>query len=85
MDIDVPLRDLGEVDSTALRETILALDDAVWLENSFRQKAYDVHTQTQSLVMLFTDGEGWPNIEVSKESGWDILVGRFFILLMKPR
>ena len=74
MDIDVPLRDLGEVDSTALRETILALDDAVWLENSFRQKAYDVHTQTQSLVMLFTDGEGWPNIEVSKESGWDILV-----------
>jgi hypothetical protein len=56
MDIGVPLRDLGEVDSSALRESILAIDDEVWLENSYRQKSYDVHTQTHSLVMLFTDG-----------------------------
>ncbi len=74
MDIGVPLRDLGEVDSSALRESILAIDDEVWLENSYRQKSYDVHTQTHSLVMLFTDGEGWPNIEIVKESAWDLLV-----------
>jgi hypothetical protein len=52
----------------------LAIDDEVWLENSYRQKSYDVHTQTHSLVMLFTDGEGWPNIEIVKESAWDLLV-----------
>ena len=74
MDIGVPLRDLGEVDSSALRESILAIDDEVWLENSYRQKSYDFHTLTHSLVMLFTDGEGWPNIEIVKESAWDLLV-----------
>ena len=68
MDIDVPLRDLGEVDSSALRETILSVDPEAWFDNSYRQQAYDVHTYTQSLVMVFTRGEGWPNIEVSKTS-----------------
>jgi hypothetical protein len=48
-------------------------DDGAWLENSYRQNAYDVHTQTHSLVMLFTDGQGWPDIEISKESAWDLL------------
>jgi hypothetical protein len=23
--------------------------------------------------MVFTDGEGWPNIEVTKDVGWDLL------------
>jgi len=74
MDIGVPLRDLGDVDIASLKESILGVEDAIWLENSYRQKVYDVHTQTHSLVMLFTDGEGWPNIEISKESAWDPLV-----------
>ena len=73
MDIGVPLRELGGIDSLALREVILGIDDGVWLENSYRQNAYDVHTQTHSLVMLFTDGQGWPDIEISKESAWDLL------------
>lgn len=74
MDIGIPIRDLGEVDSSALRETVLALDESIWKENRYRQKVYDVHTQTNSLVMLFTTGEGWPSIEVLKESAWDLLV-----------
>lgn len=73
MDIGVPLKDLGDIDTTALRDKILSFDESVWKENSFRQKAYDVHTQTNSLVMLFTSGEGWPNIEISKESAWDMM------------
>ena len=73
MDIGVPLRDLGEIDSIALQEAILAVDDQVWLENDYRQKAYDVHYQTQSLMMLFVETDGWPNIEVSKHSGWDVM------------
>ena len=73
MDIDVPLRDLGAIDSAALRDKILSIDPQAWFDNSYRQQAYDVHTYTQSLVMIFTTGEGWPNIEVSKESAWDLL------------
>ena len=64
---------MGEVDSTALIERVLGFEDQVWVENSYRQKQYDVHTLTESVVMIFTDGKGWPNIEVSKESGWDLL------------
>lgn len=73
MDIGVPLRDLGDIDSSALQDAILAVDDQVWLENDYRQKAYDVHYQTQSLMMLFVETDGWPSIEVSKHSGWDIM------------
>ena len=73
MDIGIPLRDLGEVDSSALRDVILSVDDQFWLENSYRQQAFDVHAQTQSLMMLFVDTERWPDIEVSRESGWALL------------
>ena len=73
MDIEVPLRDLGEVDSAALIERVLSFDEAAWKENAYRQKQYDVHTLTESVVMIFTDGSGWPNIEVTKESGWELM------------
>jgi hypothetical protein len=73
MDIEVPLKDLGLVDNSALSNAVLALDDEVWKSNTYRQKQYDVHTLTESIVLIFTDGSGWPNIEVSKEAGWDLL------------
>ena len=73
MDIGIPLRDLGQVDSAALRDVILSVDDQYWLENSYRQEAFDVHAQTQSLMMLFVDTERWPDIEVSREAGWNLL------------
>ncbi|MEH6549810.1 MAG: aspartyl/asparaginyl beta-hydroxylase domain-containing protein [Pseudomonadales bacterium] len=72
MDIDVSLRDHGEIDSTALRERILGLDASAW-EDALRQEAYDVHKQTESVLMIFTDGANWPNIEINKEAGWDLL------------
>ena len=73
MDIGVPLRDLGEFDIAPLKEAILALDDTAWLGNEYRQETYEVHQQTQSVVLVFTDGSGWPDIEVRKEEGWDLL------------
>ena len=73
MDIGVPLRELGAYDISALRDLILAQDDATWLGNTYRQQQYDVHQMTNSIVMIFTDGSGWPNIEVQREAGWDIL------------
>jgi hypothetical protein len=73
MNIDSPLRELGEVDISALAETILAQDEAAWHEDAFRQKTFDVHYDTQSILMLFVDLERWPNIIVSREAGWDRL------------
>jgi len=73
MDIDEPLRALGPVDIDALRAAILAQDEAAWLETQTRERSYEVHEQTRSIVLVFTDGKGWPNIEVRKEAGWNRL------------
>ena len=73
MDIDVPLRKLGAVPMTELKEVLLSLPREAWLDNTQRQKDYDVHRRTESIVMIFTDGEGWPNITVSREAGWEAL------------
>ncbi len=73
MDIGVPLRELGEYDISALRDVILAQDEQAWLGNIYRQQQYDVHHMTNSIVMVFTDGSGWPSIEVQREAGWDLL------------
>ena len=73
MDIETPLRELGEIDTTALTEAILSQEDAAWHEDTYRQKSYDVHDQTESIVLVFTDGEDWPKCDVKKEPGWDRL------------
>ncbi|MGH8222026.1 MAG: aspartyl/asparaginyl beta-hydroxylase domain-containing protein [Woeseiaceae bacterium] len=70
MDINTSLRNLGPVDVAALRETILAQEDDAWLEDKYRQEAFEVHHATQSIVMLFVDIDRWPEIVVRKEPGW---------------
>jgi len=72
MDIEVAQRCLGKVDITALRETILSQDIQAWREQAQRQRTYEVHKDTESIVMLFCD-ESWPDGEVYRESGWDRL------------
>lgn len=36
MNIDIPLRELGPVDSTALRDAVLAQEDRAWQEDIYR-------------------------------------------------
>ena len=74
MDIGEPIKSLGPVDVGALRDRILAQEEGAWYEQELRQNEYDVHRYTESIVLVFTDGTGWPNIEVSKQPGWDRLV-----------
>jgi hypothetical protein len=71
MEIEGTLRELGPVDSGPLIEAVMAQDENAWKANQFRQQAYDVHTQTESLVMIFCDG--WPELEVTREAAWDAL------------
>ena len=73
MDIGIPIKDLGEYDIEPLKAKIMALPEEAWWGNQFRQLEYEVHQHTQSVVMVFTDSDGWPNIEVSKDEGWDLL------------
>jgi quercetin dioxygenase-like cupin family protein len=73
MDIGQPLRSFGKVPTEVLAEAILAQDEAAWNENVQRQKDYEVHEQTRSIVLLFANVEEWPSIEVSKQPGWDRL------------
>ncbi len=73
MDIDVPLRELGAIDTTALREAILGQEEAAWHEDEYRQQTYHHHDQTRSIVLVFTDASKWPDTNVRKEPGWDRL------------
>lgn len=70
MNIETPLRELGAIDSTALREAILAQDDAAWKEDKYRQEEFEVHHATESIVVLFVDLDSWPEVIVKKEPGW---------------
>jgi len=73
MDIGVPIRNFGKVNMQALGAAVLAQDETAWNENVQRQKDYEVHEQTRSIVLLFANVEDWPAIEVSKQPGWDRL------------
>jgi quercetin dioxygenase-like cupin family protein len=73
MDIESLIRELGPVDATALSETILGQEEAAWHEDRYRQETYEVHRQTESIVLVFTNLEHWPELEILKEPGWDRL------------
>jgi len=73
MDIDVPLRELGAFDITALSEAILGQEDKAWNEDKSRQKSFYVHDQTRSIILVFLDDTKWPDRVVNKGPGWDRL------------
>lgn len=72
MDIEVPQRCLGAVDVTALKQRILEQEPEAWTEQTIRQQIYEVHKDTESIVMLFCD-ESWPDGDIYRESGWERL------------
>ena len=75
MDIDSLVRCCGEFDVGPLAAAIAAQDAAAWDEHQHRQKDYEVHRQTQSIVLLFANVEDWPVIEVLRQPGWERLAG----------
>lgn len=69
MKLDDPMRVLGPVDHRPLKAAVEALQPGVWLEDDIRQKSFEQHKQTQSVVMLFSNT--WPDPVVEKRKGWD--------------
>lgn len=74
MDIDDRVRELGQVNVSDLVDAILRQDRAAWLEQELRQKSYEVHSDTESMVLVFTDAAAWPELVVQKMPAWDDLV-----------
>jgi len=72
MDFGADQRCLGAVDAQALSDRILAQEPDAWAENAVRQQNYEVHSDTESIVMLFCE-ESWPDGEIYREAGWDRL------------
>ena len=73
MDIDDRIRDLGAVDGAALARAILAQDETAWRRQAYRQNAYEVHRDTESLLLVFMEEAAWPELVVKKEAAWDSL------------
>ena len=73
MDIGSPIRYCGELDVAPLAAAIAAQGEEAWNEHEHRQKDYEVHRQTQSIVLLFAELSHWPVIEVLRQPGWDRL------------
>jgi len=48
-----PIHDLGIMDPTAALEELSMYDDSDWLENTYRQNTYQVHSKTQSILFLW--------------------------------
>ncbi len=89
MDIDGLIKELGPVDGAALIDAIVSQEKAAWREEETRQISYDVHRETESIVLVFTQLENWPEMDICKEPGWDRLaevavpvmhdiIGRFY-------
>lgn len=73
MDIDVPLKKLGPINPQPLLDAVATASAEQWLENQYRQRKFDVHYQTQSLVMYFLESDLWPQIKVNREPGYELL------------
>lgn len=71
--LETPVRILGPVAHRPLKDVVTSLAPAVWLEDAIRQKSFEQHKQTQSVVMLFSST--WPDPAVEKRSGWDHFSG----------
>ena len=69
MKIGAPFKDLGEAAIGPLRDAVLAQPQEAWDECDHRQRAYDVHHDTESIVLLFCD-DVWPDFSVSRMPGW---------------
>lgn len=68
MKLDTPLKTLGPVNHLALKQAVCAATQDEWLAEQLRQKSFDVHAKTHSIILLFVDG--WPELRVTKHAGW---------------
>ena len=67
--IRTPIRALGHVDCRSLAALATAAPEAAWFDDVRRQTDYDVHAETQSIILRFCTG--WPAVSVANGPGWE--------------
>jgi hypothetical protein len=70
LDIEEPIRRVGSVVIGDLREAVDALPPQGWLESQSRHRDCEVKRWTQVSVLIDTDGQSWPDITLTRGSGW---------------
>ena len=74
VNIDAPLKDLGEFATESLVTAILSLEADAWRQEQLRQRKYqEVHYNTESVILVFCDHDNWPAIDVYKGAAWERL------------
>lgn len=71
MDFEGTLKTLGKADISSFYNAVITCETSTWEENLLRQQQFDVHYQTQSLLLLFCECDDWPRIKVSKQHAWE--------------
>ena len=66
-------RDLGPAPCAALLEAVSDLDEAAWTAKDYRQRSFNVHRSTQSIVLCFIDLDQWPRLAIARDVGWEQL------------
>jgi hypothetical protein len=64
VNIGVSHRDLGNVDVESLRSAYTALTETEWATDSRRQAQFRVHRATQSVVLMWSEHDGYPDLSV---------------------
>jgi hypothetical protein len=67
--IETPIRPLGYVDCQKLIDRVTAAEEGAWYADNRRQDDYEVHVETQSIILVFFTG--WPTVNVEHGKGWD--------------
>lgn len=68
MKLEEKLKTLGPVSHQPLKAAMQGAAADEWLEEQLRQKSFDVHAKTHSIILLFA--EGWPDIQIKRHNGW---------------
>lgn len=70
MKLDTKVKTLGPVNYEPLKAAACNARPDLWYSDKLRQQSFDVHAQTQSIILLFT--EGWPEMNVEQRQGWSL-------------
>ena len=65
------IKNLQNLDITQLKEKVLSLPEEIWEQDKRRQEKFEVHYQTQSILLYFCECEHWPKLSVTQEPDWE--------------
>jgi hypothetical protein len=68
--LPVAWRELGPVPAAPVRAWLDGLDEGVWVENPLRQRAFRVHQDTNSIILIWSRHRHWPKVTTEVLPRW---------------